>query len=154
MTFPSRFPTMAVIAALLMSPIAAAQAVSDDSAVWAVIERSWQAERSGDSEWVEALLSADFVGWSNDAPAPRDKSSTRLWNSFTSKQADILEYELYPLSIVFHGDMAVAHYLYSSATKPKGEPVRMANGRYTDVLVRVEGAWKFISWHGGETPSD
>ena len=127
----------------------AAPAVSDDSAVWSVIERAWRAEREGNTRWIETLLSADFVGWSNDAPAPRDKSSTRLWTTFNSKQANMLEYELYPLSIIVHGDTAVAHYLYSSAVQPKGETVESVNGRFTDVLVRSADGWKFIAWHGG-----
>ncbi|NOX70670.1 MAG: nuclear transport factor 2 family protein [Gammaproteobacteria bacterium] len=122
---------------------------SDDSAVWSVIERSWQAEQRGDSKWIDELLSADFVGWEKDSPAPRDKGSTRLWNIFSSKQTDMLEHELYPLSIIVHGDMAVAHYLYSSASRAKGEKVRTEQGRYTDILVRSDGQWKFIAWHGG-----
>lgn len=149
MTLQGRLRAIAIVA-FLLSPAAGAQTASDDAQVWAVIEQSWQAERNGDTGWIEKLLSADFVGWANDAPAPRDKASTRLWNAFSAKQVEILEYELYPLSIIVHGDMAVAHYLYSSATKPRGEPVEMSNGRYTDVLVRVDGQWKFISWHGGE----
>jgi ketosteroid isomerase-like protein len=123
---------------------------SDDSAVWSVIESVWQAEQRGDTQWVEDALAADFVGWSNSSPAPRDKGSTRLWNNFSTKQVDMLEHELYPLSIIVHGDTAVAHYLYSSASKAKGQDVEVASGRYTDVLVRVDGAWKFLSWHGGD----
>jgi len=122
---------------------------SDDSAVWSVIERAWQSERRGDLKWIDELLSADFAGWGKDSPAPRDKGSTRLWNSFYAKQSDMLEHELYPLSIIVHGDMAVAHYLYSSANKAKGENVKTEHGRYTDVLVRTDGKWKFIAWHGG-----
>jgi len=122
---------------------------SDDSAVWSVIERSWQAEQRGDAKWIDVLLSPDFVGWEKDSPAPRDKGSTRLWNAFSSKQSDMLEHELYPLSIIVHGDMAVAHYLYSSARKTKGENVKTVQGRYTDILVRSDGEWKFIAWHGG-----
>ena len=76
---------------------------SDDSAVWSVIESAWQAERRGDTNWIEDALAADFVGWSNSSPAPRDKGSTRLWNKFTTKQVDMLEHELYPLSIIVHG---------------------------------------------------
>lgn len=134
---------------LLTFGVAHAQA-TDDSAVWSVIERAWQAEQRGDSKWIDELLSADFVGWAKNSPAPRDKGSTRFWNTFTSKQSDLLEYELYPLSIIVHGDMAVAHYLYSSASKAKGEQTRTVNGRYTDVLVRTDGEWKFITWHGGD----
>lgn len=127
----------------------AAAPVSDDSAVWSVIERAWRAEREGNTRWIETLLSADFVGWGNDAPAPRNKASTRLWTTFNSKQTNLLEYELYPLSIVVHGDTAVAHYLYSSAVQPRGENVQSVNGRFTDILVRSADGWKFLAWHGG-----
>ena len=47
-------------------------------------------------------------------------------------------------------DVAVAHYLYSSAYKPKSGDIEMNNGRYTDVLVRTEDGLKFIAWHGGD----
>ena len=141
--------TVVLIAGLAGLESAYAQ-TSDDSAVWSVIENAWQAENHGDTEWIEEALAADFVGWSNSSPAPRDKGSTRLWNKFSTKQVDMLEHELYPLSIIVHGDTAVAHYLYSSANKAKGQDVEVVSGRYTDVLVRVDGTWKFLSWHGGD----
>lgn len=141
---------MLCISALFLAFGTANAQTSDDSAVWSVIERVWNAEQRGDTEWVDEALAPDFVGWSNNSPAPRDKGSTRLWNNFSTKQIDMIEHELYPLSIIVHGDMAVAHYLYSSASKTKGENVKTTHGRYTDVLVRIDGAWKFISWHGGD----
>ena len=128
---------------------------SDDYiAVWSVIEEQWEAAQRGDRRWVEQLLSADFSGWPKDAPAPRDKASTRLWNDFGSKQSKGLAYELYPLSTVIHGDMAVAHYLYTNATENKEGETEVSNGRYTDILVRSDGEWKFIAWHGGDDQSD
>lgn len=139
-----------MLTACWLVPGSASAQTSDESAVWSVIESVWQSAQRGKTDWVDEALAADFVGWSNTSPAPRDKGSTRKWNNFSTKQSDILEYELYPLSIIVHGDMAVAHYLYSSASKSKGENVKMASGRYTDVLVRIDGAWKFISWHGGD----
>jgi ketosteroid isomerase-like protein len=62
----------------------------------------------------------------------------------------VVRYELYPLSITVHGDVAVAHYLYSTAFKKKDGDIEMSNGRYTDVLVRTEDGWKFLAWHGGD----
>jgi len=144
------FVYTALLIACLAGHESARSQSSDDSAVWSVIESAWQAERRGDTEWIEEALAADFVGWSNSSPAPRDKGSTRLWNNFSTKQVDMLEHELYPLSIIVHGDTAVAHYLYSSAIKAKGQDVEVVSGRYTDVLVRVDGTWKFLSWHGGD----
>ena len=48
------------------------------------------------------------------------------------------------------GDVAVAHYLYTSASEDKDDNVEISNGRYTDVLIRTDDGWKFIAWHGGD----
>lgn len=135
--------------------IATAPDTTDDYvAVWSVIEEQWEASQRGDRLWVEKLLSGDFSGWPKDAPAPRDKASTRLWNDFETKQSKGLVHELYPLSTVIHGDMAVAHYLYTNAVENKEGETKVSNGRYTDILVRSDGEWKFIAWHGGDDHSD
>ncbi len=125
------------------------QAANDQAAVWSAVEAIWAAEESGDSKWVEEMLSADFVGWPNNSPAPRTKSSVRMWNNFDQNQTSGITHELYPLSIVVHGEMAVVHYLYTNAVQTKDKKTDVSSGRYTDVLVRDDGTWKFISWHGG-----
>jgi hypothetical protein len=50
--------------------------------------------------------------------------------------------------------MAVAHYLYSNAGENAEGKTVVIHGRYTDVLVRIEGEWKFIAWHGGSDSTD
>ena len=134
---------------------AVAQDSTDDYvAVWSVIEEQWEAAQRGDRRWVERYLHEDFRGWPKNSPAPRDKASTRIWNEFGLKQSKGLEYELYPLSTVILGDTAVAHYLYSNATESKDGEAEVANGRFTDVLIRVDDEWKFIAWHGGDDSDD
>ena len=132
----------------------APEAADDYVAVWSVIEEQWEAAQRGDRRWVEQLLSADFSGWPKSAPAPRDKASTRMWNEFNNKQSKGLAHELYPLSTVIHGDMAVAHYLYTNAQENKDGETEVSNGRFTDVLVRDGDKWKLIAWHGGDDHSD
>ena len=128
----------------------AEQNSGDDQAnVWAAVEEVWTAEERGDEDWVDRMISADFMGWPNASPAPRSKSSTRMWARFNAGQNKGLAHELYPLSIVVHGDMAVAHYLYSMVVQTRDKNVVSSNGRYTDVLVRDGDTWKFLSWHGG-----
>jgi ketosteroid isomerase-like protein len=132
-----------------------AQDATDDYVeIWSVIAAQWEALQRGDRRWVEQLLSADFSGWGYNAPAPRDKASTRLWNEFNAKQSKGLAHEFYPLTTVIHGDMAVAHYLYTNAVENRDGETEVTNGRYTDVLVRDGDSWKFIAWHGGADPSD
>ena len=126
------------------------QAVADDAAdVILVIEEQWEAEQKGDEDWIDEMLHPRFSGWPKIAPAPRSKASTKLWDRFGDTQGRTLEHELYFQNIVVEGDVAVAHYLYTSAYEDKDDEVEVRNGRYTDVLVRTEDGWKFIAWHGG-----
>jgi ketosteroid isomerase-like protein len=140
--------------ALVVAVPVFAQDSSDDADVWRVVSEQWQRSQDGDNDWVEELLAEDFSGWGNDSPAPRDKESTTMWQKFESKQFDGRVHELYPLSIIVHGDMAVAHYLYTNAGENADGDIVTTNGRYTDVLVRVDGQWVFIAWHGGSDDSD
>lgn len=140
-----------VLASLLLATHpATAQSNNDEAVIWSTVEQQWRAVKRGDTDWVETLLSADFVGWPRESPAPRNKTSTRLWTEFDARQGELMEFELYPQSIVVHGNMAVVHYLYSTVTKPRGGDVERSNGRYTDVLVRDGDTWRFIAWHGGD----
>ena len=140
----------AALAALALVPAAMAQDSTDDQAdVWAAVERQWDADEKGDPKWINEMLTEDFSGWGKESPAPRSKASTRMWDRFTDKQGKTVAHELYPLAIVVHGDIAVAHYLYTSAFEDKEEKVEVTNGRYTDVLVRTDAGWRFLAWHGG-----
>ena len=147
-----RMKLIAALLVLLMPGLAAyAQGSADDqAAVWAMVEEIWAAEQRGDDDWVDSMLSADYMGWPNNSPAPRSKASTRMWARFNAGQTKGLVHELYPLSIVVHGDMAVVHYLYKMVVQTKAREIVETNGRFTDVLVRDGSEWKFISWHGGD----
>jgi len=151
MKFNEFFKLVLASVFLLGFASAFAQESTDDSAdVWAVIEEEWNADEKGDRKWPDRLLTDDFSGWGTDSPAPRSKASTKMWDRFNEQLGKMVAHELYPLAIVVHDDVAVAHYLYSSAFESKGGDIEMSNGRYTDVLVRSDDGWKFLTWHGGE----
>jgi ketosteroid isomerase-like protein len=141
-----------VIILLLVAPagaLLAQDAADDQAAVWAAVEEIWAAQERGGTDWVDDRLTGDFMGWPASSPAPRSRASTRMWARFDSDQSKSLAHELYPLSIVVHGDTAVVHYLYTMVEQRRGRETVRSNGRYTDVLVRDGADWKFISWHGG-----
>ncbi len=125
--------------------------VSDQADVWAQVERQWNAAEKNDVKWIDSMLTEDFSGWNKSSPAPRNKASTRMWTRFDNEISQMVAHELYPLSIVVNDNVAIAHYLYSSASKQKGKDgkVETENGRYTDILVRTDDGWKFIAWSGG-----
>ena len=139
-----------VLLGITVFSAAGAQDTHDDEAsVLLTIESEWEASVKGDQDEVDEMLTSDFMGWGKDSPAPRSKTSTSKWNRFAQQMGRVLRYEIYPLSITISGDVAVAHYLYSTAYKPKNGDIEMSNGRYTDVLVRTDDGWKFLAWHGG-----
>jgi ketosteroid isomerase-like protein len=125
--------------------------MADDRAdVWTTVEQQWSALEKGDSKWIDQLLTEDFSGWGKSSPAPRGKTSTKMWNRFNEENNDLLAHELYPLSIVVHGDVGIVHYLYTSASRDSKGTIETSNGRYTDILVRTGDGWKFLAWHGGD----
>lgn len=129
---------------------AIAQETGDDAAdVLLAIGEQWEAQQKGDEDWPERMLADNFMGWGKNSPAPRSKTSTINWNRFDEKLGHVVQHELYPLSVTIHGDVAIAHYLYTSAFEDRNEEIKMRNGRYTDILIRTEDGWKFIAWHGG-----
>ncbi len=131
--------------------IVQAQDASDDAAdVWSVVEAEWDDSESNKRNHLDRVLTENFMGWGRNSPAPRSKDSTIMWDRFNNEQSELIAHELYPLSIVVHNDVAIAHYVYTSANEDKDGKVEVSNGRYTDVLVRTDDGWKFIAWHGGD----
>ena len=146
----SRIPLLAALLFLAFSTAVSAQDNNDATDVWLTVEAQWDAEQQNKKKWADEMLSDKFVGWGKNSPAPRNKESTKMWDRFNDEQGKTVQHELYPLSIVVEGDVAIAHYLYTSAYEDKEGKVEVNNGRFTDVLIRTEDGWKFIAWHGGD----
>ena len=145
-----RFKLIILAISLVFSgPVVAQEVANDQADVWSVIEQQWEAIEKGDKKWTERFLADSFSGWPKISPAPRNKASTQMWDRFSNSQGNMVAHELYPLAIIVHGDVAVAHYLFTSAYKDKDGDVEVDNGRFSDILVRSEDGWKFLSWHGG-----
>ena len=152
MTITTRL-VLVLLGSLLISTTMAQDSSDDEAGVLLTIEREWEASREGNHDEVDDMLTQDFMGWGKSSPAPRTKKSNSQWRRFNVQMGSVVRYELYPLSITVHGDVAVAHYLYTTAFESKDGETEISNGRYTDVLVRTEDGWKFVAWHGGDDDS-
>jgi hypothetical protein len=106
--------------------------------------------KSKDFSANENLLHSSFLGWTRDTPMPRDKASTQRWSKYEFADSNVIELELSPVGIVVAGSTAVAHYYYSQATENSEGKRETVHGRYTDILVRDGGEWRFVAWQGGE----
>jgi ketosteroid isomerase-like protein len=142
--------TLTGFACFVMGTAFAQDANRDQADVWTVIEAQWTAEEKDDNRWIDNRLTDDFQGWGRDFPAPQSKTSVKMWDRLGDDLGKTVAHELFPLAIVVHGDVAVAHYLYRTALENEDGETEMNNGRYTDVLVRTDDGWKFLAWHGGD----
>jgi hypothetical protein len=121
--------------------------------VWNVIKAQWKANMEKDTTWPEKYLHEKFLGWDNQNPMPRDNSSVQKWYLYRTENSTALVQELSPVGIVVHGNTAVAHYFFSLASENRKKERKTVHGRYTDILVKDNGTWRFLAWHGGDDPT-
>ena len=121
--------------------------------VWNVIEAQWKAAMEKDVNWTDKYLQDKFLGWNNQNPTPRNKASVHKWNRYGTENSTTQLQELFPIGIVVNGNTAVAHYFYSQASENRKDERKTVHGRYTDILVKENGAWRFLAWQGGDNPT-
>lgn len=139
-----------ILVAFLLTPLTAnSQNWSNDQKnAWQTVEKEWAAVMEKDPN-IANLLTDDFAGWSVDDPMPLSKASLVGWFRFNGQYSTRLKYELFPVKVIVHGDMAVTHYYYQTVDEDKEGKRKASNGRWTDILVRDGSDWKFIAWQGG-----
>ena len=120
--------------------------------VWKLEELQWKMSKDKDLSWIEKMVHPNMTFWENGQPVPQNKSSLQRWNRYISGNGEVLEQELYPLSIVITGNIAVVQYHYQQARENLKKEREMVFGRYTDILIKEGNRWLFIAWSGGDDP--
>ena len=142
------------LALVAISSSAAAQTwTAEQQELWKLEELQWKMNAAKDASWIQKMVHPNMSAWENDSPAPQSMASLTKWNRHGAGQSTTLEYELYPIAATITGNVAVMQYTYRSATENTKKEHKYSNGRWTDVLIRENGVWKFITWAGGADPS-
>ena len=139
--------------AAISAPVAAQTWNAEQQELWKMEELQWKMNAAKDASWIAKMVHPNMSAWENDSPSPQSMASLTKWNRHSATQSTTLEYELYPLAATITGNVAVMQYTYRSASENGKKEHRYANGRWTDVLIKENGVWKFITWAGGEDPS-
>jgi hypothetical protein len=92
--------------------------------------------------------------WDSNRPGPQNRESLARWVRYGNASNTVLEQELFPISITITGNVAVVHYRYTTASENYKKEREIVTGRYTDILVKENGRWLFLSWAGGDDPED
>ncbi len=142
--------SLAVLAVAASTPAQTWSA--DQQEVWRVEEQQWKMAAAKDSSWIEKMVHPNLSYWDSSYPGPQGKASLLLWDRYNNETTTVLQQELFPISITITGGVAVVQYRYAVARENHKKDREMVTGRYTDVLLKDGGTWKFIGWAGGDDP--
>jgi ketosteroid isomerase-like protein len=138
---------------LAFAGIACAQTWSAEQLeVWQVELKQWQMAKDKDHSWLQTMTHPNVSVWDSSRQFPQNRDSIDRWNRLQSSQTTVLEQELFPLAIVVTGDVAVLQYRYVMVSENAKKEREQTTGRYTDILIKDGGVWKFIAWAGGDDP--
>jgi len=142
-----------VVALAALAGVASAQTwSSEQQEVWRVEEQQWKMSIEKDLSWVDKMVHPNLTYWDTGRPAPQNKASLARWSRYDSANSTVLEQELFPISIVITGNIAVAQYHYVTARENLKKERETVTGRYTDVLIKESGRWLFLAFAGGDDP--
>jgi len=136
----------------LAGPASAQTWSPEQQELWSFEQQQWQMEQDKDSSWIETMVHPNLRYWGVGMQMPQDKASLARWNRYTNSGATVLEHEIFPISATITGNVAVVQYHYQIARENYKKERETVTGHYTDVLLKENGAWRFIAWEGGDDP--
>lgn len=143
-------------AVLLLFTVAGSASAAEWSAeqqeIWKLEQQQWKMSATKDTSWIDTMVHPNMTFWEAGAPMPRDKASLKHWSRFDADNGSTLEQELFPISATITGNIAVVHYNYMIARENHKKERETVTGNYTDVLIKENGRWQFLTWAGGDHP--
>jgi len=96
----------------------------------------------------------DFVGWgTGTVPTSRADRMSLAADSFASATSHLILFK--PLSVIVRGNLAVITYLTTGKSTDKATgKVTYSTERWTDVCLKDNGKWSWISDHGATVSGD
>lgn len=145
---------IAICFTIVASPLAAQEWSSAQKEVWKNVEAYWSLASKGDVEGFLNYFHEDFSGWINGAHLPHDLATRAKFMRFSFPRSTTLMYDIKPLAIKIHGNVAIVQYVYSEMNQDKDGKEENQQGRWTDVLMKSGDNWVMIADHGGANASD
>lgn len=122
--------------------------------VWKNVEAYWALDAAGNTDAFMGYFHADYMGWSTANAMPSSKEAARKFIAYQHKVSKTLVYDLQPVAIKIHGNVAFAHYHYTQVVKDATGKDKETSGRWTDILTKQGDKWVLIGDNGGRTSKD
>jgi hypothetical protein len=150
---PVKTASLALVVLVALVGTASAQTWSpEQQEIWKLEEQQWQMSKDKDLSWIDKMVHANLSYWETGEAMPQNKASLSRWNKYGNSNNTVLEQEVFPISITITGNVAVVQYYYRIARENYKKERETVTGRYTDVLLKEGGSWRFLAWAGGDDP--
>ena len=116
------------------------------SIVWNRVEECSGFAFAQNADGVLDCVHEDFSGFLYGDPVPRTKNNFATIARYFIENMKVAAYELRPVHILVRGDFAVVHYYVFTVYEGS---MGISQDKWTDVLVREDGVWRWIADHGG-----
>ena len=131
---------LCLLALFGVAAIASAQNwTPEQQEIWRFEEQQWKLAAAEDASWVDTMVHPNLSFWETAQSAPRNKASLQRWNRYSYANSAVLEHEIFPVSGVITGNVAVVNYTYQVAQEDHKKERKMVTGRYTDILGQRKG---------------
>jgi ketosteroid isomerase-like protein len=138
--------TLLAAAAVVLIPTAsqAQEWSATQQEVWQNVETFWDLGAQEDIEGSMGYFHDDFLGWFAGQWVPTNKADRRVTAERNYETTDAVWHYLKPLGIKVHGNVAIAHYIYSVAYLDSEGTEQSSWGHCTDILMKQGDKWVFI----------
>ena len=141
--------TIAALLVALPSALRAGDWSAEQREVWEAIVTCDSHFQKKDVEAAMDCIHEDFTGWLYSQPVPRGKASFDSVGVYFMKTRDTVASELRPIDILVYDNFAIAHYFFVDVQKDQDGKESSEQGRWTDILIKEDGKWRWIADHGG-----
>jgi len=131
--------------------ISAQQWSAEQQEVWKTVQTYNQYGQKRDIKAYSDYFDDSYSGWEYDYDVPEGKEALVNSLDYWFKNAKIIYLNITPATIWVKGDFAYVHYYYTSVRESKEGKAEWVKGRWTDILMKVNGKWVIIGDHGGKT---
>ena len=118
---------------------------------WKHVETGWDLWVKQDLEGLLATYHDDISDWNNQDALPANKILLRKNFAHQFKTIKVLIYDIQPVEIKIHDNVAIIHYYWSEITKNAEGQETNLRGRFTDILMKEGDKWVLIGGSGGST---
>lgn len=148
------FIALATVYCLLTVPVFGQSWSAEEQEVWSFVETITKQAADGKVTEFAKSFHKDFVGWAPGGLVPDTRADRVKKIDFFVPKSKTLYYELRPLSIKVHGNIAIVHYIYSSLSSRGTDAPEGSTTYWTDVYKKEDGKWQLIADHGTAKDSD